>query len=41
MPALLQTIEDLKQHPDPQALPSHPERKARKLERLMSKTALT
>ncbi len=29
------------QHPSPQALPSHPERKARKLERLLSKTALT
>jgi glutamate decarboxylase len=36
-----QTIADLKEHPSPQALPSHPERKARKLERLLSKTALT
>jgi hypothetical protein len=36
-----QTIEDLKSHPNPVGLPDDPEKKARKLERLISKTALT
>ena len=41
MVCCVQTIEDLKKHPDPVGLPADPEKRARKLERLISKTALT
>lgn len=37
----VQTIEDLKKHPDPAALPADPEKRAKKLERLLENTALT